>query len=208
MEIVPENGGGPPIALRCLGGGLAPPELAGHLAKVLTLPEGARREIWRAIDCALGDVIDKDADRALDAFCARHGLRDEELSGVMKACRFLLRAAAQTNVTKEELGEDIDALTGSNALIREVVLAGFDGAKARVRQAILRGTLEDHSKLVVDIGWQLERIVASDRGERMDVGIAALTFRYREGGADKRITLHLLPESVKALALACQRLQR
>ena len=50
--------------------------------------------------------------------------------------------------------------------------------------------------------------VASDRGERMDVGIAALTFRYREGGDEKRITLHLLPESVKALAAACQRLQR
>jgi hypothetical protein len=208
MDPAPENGGAQSVRLRCLAGGAAPPDLAGHLAKLLALPEGARREIWKAIDAALADVIDKDADRALDAFCARHGLRDDELASVMKACRFLLRAAAQTNATKAEFGDDVDALTGSDPIVRDVLLAGFDRAKAHVRQAILRGTLEDHSKLVVDVGWQLERIVASDRGERMDVGIAALTFRYREGGADKRITLHLLPESVKALAAACQRLQR
>jgi hypothetical protein len=196
------------VRLHCLGGEPGPADLARHLGRLLDLPEGARREIWKALDPSLGDTIDEGADRALDAFCARHALTVDELGSVIKASRFLLRAAARANLTKAQLAEDVDALTGSSPVAREILLSGFDAAKARLRQAILRGTLEDHSKLVVDIGWQLEHIVASDRGERMDIALAALTFRYREGAEEKRVTLHLLPDAVQTLTAACQRLQR
>ncbi len=197
-----------PVKLRCLGGEAAPPDLAAHLRRLRDLPEGARLEIWKAIDASLGETISPETEQVLDAFCARHAITADELGAVLKACRFLLGAAARTNAGKEQLAADLDALTGGHALTREILLSGFDRAKGRLRQAILRGTIEDHHRLVVDIGWQLEHVVASDRGEHLGVGLAALTFRYREGGDDKRITLHLLPDAVRSLAAACQRLAR
>jgi hypothetical protein len=199
---------GPEIALRCLAGAAAPAELGPHLRRLRDLPEGALREIWVAIDATLGEVVDKESERVLDAFCGRHAVAPAHLGAVLKACRFLLEAAARSQAGKADFAADLDALTGGHALTREILLPGFERGKARLRQALLRATIEDHHKLVVDVGWQLERVVASDRGERLDVGLAALTFRYRDGGEDKRITLHLLPDAVRALAAACERLAR
>jgi hypothetical protein len=197
-----------PIKLRCLAGEPGPPELGDHLRRLRDLPERALREIWTAIDASLDDPVTKDTEQKLDAFSARHELSTAELGEVLKACRFLVLAAARLNATREHFAADLDDLTGGHGLTREILLPGFDRAKARVRQAILRATIEEHHKLVVDVGWQLERVVASDRAERMDVALAALTFRYREGNEDKRITLHLLPDGVRALAAACQRIAR
>jgi hypothetical protein len=197
-----------PIILKCLAGGEAPPDLATHLSRLRELPHGALRELSVAIDATLGETVDKDSERVLDLFCSRHGVAPELLGAVLKACRFILEAAARSQAGKAEFIADLDALTGAHALTREVLAPCFERGKARLRQAILRATIEDHHKLVVDVGWQLERIVASDRGERLDVGLAALTFRYRDGGEDKRITLHLLPDALRALTQACERLAR
>ncbi len=194
------------VKLRCLGGEPGPPELSEHLQRLRELPEGALRELWTVIDAALGEIMTRESEQILDAFCVRHAVRPDHLGAVLKASRFLLDGAARTNATKGDFGGDVDALSGAHALTREILLHGFDRAKARLRQAILRGTVEDHHKLVVDVAWQVERIVASDRGERLDVGLSALTFRYREGGEQKRITLHLLPDAVRTLAAVCERL--
>jgi hypothetical protein len=194
--------------LHCLGEEAGPPELGAHLRRLRDLPEGALRELWRAIDATIGESVSKQAEQLLDAICTRHQVAPDHLGAVLKACRFLLLAAARSDASKGQFAEDLDALTDGHALTREVLLAGFDRAKAKIRQSILRATLEDHHKLVVDIGWQLERVVASDRGERLNVGLAALTFRYREGNEDKQITLHLLPDGVRTLAAACARLVR
>ncbi len=194
--------------LRCLGGEAGPPDLAEHLRRLRGLPDAALREIWKAIDATLGDSVTKATERTLDGFCARHAVAADDLGAILKACRFLLAGAARTHASKADFAADLDALTGGHALTREILLPGFERAKGRLRQGVLRGTIEDHHKLVTDVAWQVERIVASDRGERLDVGLAALTFRYREGGADKRITLHLLPDAVRALTTACQRLAR
>ncbi len=197
-----------PPRLHCLGGEPAPADLAAHLLRLRELPEGARRELWRALDPCLGETIDKEAERALDAFSARHGLTVDELGSVIKACRFLVRSAAQRDTSKAELGQDLDALTNGHALTKEILVSGLDAAKSRLRQEIVKKTISDHHRLVVGVDWELEQVVASSRGEKLGLGLAALTFRYREGEEEKRITLHLLPDGVRAVAAACQRLVR
>ena len=57
-----------PVKLRCLGGEAAPPDLAAHLRRLRDLPEGARLEIWKAIDASLGETISPETEQVLDAF--------------------------------------------------------------------------------------------------------------------------------------------
>lgn len=194
------------VSLKCLGGALAPPDMAPDLRRFAGLPQAAKRQLWHALGPSLAEPVPPDVERILDAFCARHGVPDDDLARVLKACRFLLRAAVRADLDAAAFGADVDALSGGSDEIRVVLLAGYDAAKALIRREIVKNTVLDHGKLLVGADWRLDRVVSSAHGSNIGAGVAVLTLRYREGDRQERLTLHVLPDALRELRDACDRL--
>jgi len=175
----------------------------------MVLPEGARERLWEALGPSLREPIGADVEELLTRFCERHQVADGELARVIKACRFLLRGAAMLDLPRERFAADLVQLLGEEEAeaTRALLLPGYERAKVFVRGELLRRTLDAYEgKLVEHIDWRLEHIVCSSHGDNLDVRLGALTFRYREGDAQGRITLHLGREALEELARACARM--
>lgn len=195
----------PPLRLYCLGGGEAPPELGADLRRLLRLPAEARHKIWQALGPSLAEKLAPETERLLDVFCAAYRVDDEDLARIVKACRFLIREAARRDVPAGALAEDLEALCPAEPLIKELVLAGYDPARAHLRGEIIKAALVDHGKLLVGVNWRVDAIQASERGSALQVPVAMLTLHYREGVETGRMTLQILPDMVRELKQACEK---
>lgn len=190
------------VCLRSLQGKPAPTNLATDLRELTRMPEAARAALWSVLGPSLAEPLTAEAEGLLDAFCRTHRLRRAELSRPVKACRFLLREAARANLERAAFVQDLRALCGPDELIERFLVAGYDVACQVVRQEILQGTLADHGKLLMAVDWRLDSVQASSRGAKMRIPVAMLTLRYREGDQARRITLQVLPETLRQLTQA------
>lgn len=124
----------------------------------------------------------------------------------LKACRFLLREASRADLDAAAFAADVDALSGCSEEIRAILLAGYDAAKGLLRREILRKSLLDHGRLLVGVDWRLDQVLASGHGANLGTPVGVLTLRYRDGERQERLTLHALPEVLRELRDACDRL--
>ena len=60
-------------------------------------------------------------------------------------------------------------------------------------------------KLLEGIDWRLDKLEASDRGHDLRAPVLLLTLRYREGRKSERVTLQLLPDTIRKLKRVCER---
>jgi hypothetical protein len=194
------------VTLHCLGGRPAAPAMERDLRSILALPEAARAHMWEALGPCLAEPFAPEAEAVLDAFCGAYGAPEVELARAIKACRILLRDAAAIDLDRGHFAEDVDALSGGSPEIREMLLHGYDRAKAAVRTEMVRGTLSDHGKLLLKIDWRLDAVDVSNRGSRLMQSVAMLTLRYREGEQDGRMTVQVLPETLRELRAICDAL--
>jgi hypothetical protein len=192
-----------PLRLYCLGGGEAPPGLGADLLRLLRLPVEALQKIWQVLAPSLAEPIAPETEQLLDMFCAAYHADDEDLGRAIKACRFLIREAARLDVPAGALGDDLDRLCPGDPLVKELVLAGYEPAKEKLRHEILKAAVADHGKLLVGIRWRLDAIQASERGARLGVPVALLTLHYLEGTEAGRITLQVLPDMMAELRGVC-----
>lgn len=187
------------ITLQCLGGKAAPPGLAEDLRRILALPPVAAARLWSVLGPSLAEPLPEGLEQQLDAFCREHDLSRADLARPVKAARFLLREAAGMDLAREAVAADLLALCPDAPEIEGVLLAGYDSARAFLRQEMLQGTLADHGKLLVGVDWRRDAVEASSRGAKMRVPVAFVTLRYREGEETKRITLQVLPAMLEEL---------
>ncbi len=188
-----------PVQLRCLQGKPVPADLAGDLRALTRLPPAARAALWSVLGPSLTEPLAPEVEGMLDAFCRAQRLRRDDLARPVKACRFLLREAAGADVPRATFVEDLRALCGRDDAIEQFFVAGYDAACKVVRQEVLQGTLADHGKLLLGVDWRLDSVQASNRGSKMRVPVALLTLRFREGEQTQRITLQVLPETLREL---------
>jgi hypothetical protein len=203
-----EPGAPPSIPLESLAGGAAPPDIADDLRVLTRLPLSARERIWEALGPCLVEVIGPDVEGRLDHFCQTHGVPDGDLARVIKACRFLIREASVVDADRDAFARDLGRLCPDLPALGEILLPGYDLAKAQVRAEILSNTLADHGKLVEGIDWSVDVLSSSSRGERLGLPVIVLTFRYREGTRRDRITLRFVPAFVQRLREICDRIVR
>jgi hypothetical protein len=192
-----------PQKLHALGGGDAPPELGDDLRRLLRMPPEAIGKFWQALGPCLAEQLSEETERLLDVFCAAYRLSDDDLARAIKACRFLVQAAAKLDVPAEQLGEDLDRLCPGAPIVKELLLAGYEPAKAKIRQAIIMAALVDHGKVLIGARWRMDTIDASERGVKLRLPVAMLTLHYREGGETGRITLQVLPDMMGELKAIC-----
>ncbi len=192
-----------PIQLHALGGGAAPPDVAGDLRRLLRIaPEGLGK-LWQVLGPCLSDKISPETEKLLDVYCSAYGVSDDDLGRAIKACRFLIQAAAKLDVPKERFGEDLARLCPDAPVIGEVLLAGYDAAKKQLRQGAALAAVLGHGKAVVNAEWRIDTIETSERGGRIRQSVTILTLHYREGGETGRITLQLLPDVLERLKAMC-----
>jgi hypothetical protein len=195
-----------PVKLHSLGGQEVPGSLLVDLRKVLDLPPAARASLWQALGPSLPEPMPPDAEGQLQTFCTSFAIPPEDLARVLRAQRFLLREATALDVPSDAFADDLTALFPADPAVKEVLAGGYERAKALIRNDILNGTLADHGKLMVGVDWKVESIGASNRGAHLGLPAAVLTLRYREGNEAGRITLQLLPEMVRELRKACEKI--
>lgn len=204
MENTPPPAG-PPSALLCLAGSPAPPEIEADLARVATLPQAARDNLWDVLLPSLEEPLPPAVERRLDDFCARHRVADEHLARALKACRFLLREAAKLDLDAASFASDVAKLASDSASL-DLLAAGYERAKLTVRRQILRAVLLEHGRVLTGVDWRLDTAVASSHGARMTAPIAILTLRHQEGDTAGRTTFHLPLTAVAELRAACEAL--
>jgi hypothetical protein len=192
-----------PVRLYSLGGGEAPPDLAADLRRLLRLPAEALQKLWQVLAPSLTEKLGPETERLLDVFCAAYRVDDAELGRAIKACRFVIREAAQRDVPGGAVADDLDRLCPGEPLVKELVLAGYEPAKAHLRHEILKAAIADHGKLLTGVHWRVDAIQASERGARLGMPVTMLTLHYREGAETGRVTLQVLPDMMGELRAVC-----
>jgi hypothetical protein len=194
-----------PIRLFCLGGGEAPPDLGADLLRLLRLPPEALQTLWQVLAPSLAETIAKETEQLLDVYCAAHKLDEDDLARAIKACRFVIREAAQRDLPAGALAEDLDRLCAGDPLVKELVLAGYEPAKQQIRHEAVKAAIADHGKLLVGVKWRVDAIQGSERGARLGTQVALLTLHYLEGAEAGRVTLQVLPDMMGELKQVCEK---
>lgn len=197
-----------PLELHSLGGGAAPPDLAGDLRRLLRLPPEGLGKLWQVLGPCLAETISPETEKLLDVFCAAYRISDDDLGRAVKACRFLIQSAAKLDVPGERFAEDLARLCPDAPVIAEVLLAGYAQAKATIRNAVALSALLGHERLLTNVEWRVDTIETSDRGARIRLSVVMLTLHYREGAEAGRITLQVLPEMMGQLKGICDKIIR
>lgn len=201
MSQAPAN-----VALHCLAGEEAPPDIGADLRRLQGMPPEAIEKLWQVLAPSLAETLAPETSQLLDMFCAAYRIAEGDLARALKSCRFLIREAARLDVPADHFAADIEALCPDPPLIKEVLLAGFEQARGELRRAILRSSLADHGKLLVGAQWRVDTIQASERGAKLGMPVAMLTLHYREGAKAKRITLQVLPDMMLELKDICEQI--
>jgi hypothetical protein len=197
---------GAPVRLRCLGGAEAPPEVVADAQRVLRLSAVAKQCLWEVLGPSLNEVPPPGMDELVAEFCRAYDVAEDDLGPAVRGCRFLLREASRADLSHLEFAEDVAAVSGGSVELGAILLAGYEGAKAHLRREILRGALGDHGKILEAITWRVDHVAASDRGQNLRIPVTLLTLRYREGDERGRVTLQLLPDAVRELKAACEKI--
>ncbi len=195
--------GGP--GLNCVRGLSGPEELRDDMQELLALPDGIRECFWEILQpCLVGDPSDEQQ-QEIFALCEAHQLDPQRLQNPLRAVRFLVTAAARTALTQEAVVQDVEQLVkdGQLRLALAVLLPCFEQALPLLRAQIVARTITEHGKLAEGVHWRVDKIINSEHGDGVNLPVAVLTFSYREGNRQERITLHLLPDQLAKLKAAC-----
>ena len=192
--------------LGTLGGAYAPDGLGADLGTLLVVPEALQQELWNLIEPYLGDKLDDRAQSRIAQLARRHEVAPEELVKLARACRFLFRRAAETELPVDRLAIDLEALCGDDPRVAQLLLPLYAKALPLLRRRMLYGSVADHGNLATQVDWRLDKILSSQRAGKVDTAVALMTFSYRAGNTDERITLHMLPDLVEQLHRATSRI--
>jgi hypothetical protein len=192
--------------LRSLGGAAPPIEILRDAEHALELPPALRQRFWSILGPCLAEPLPQAIEADLDRLCAQHALAPDALARALKACRFLVRSAASNDLDSRAFAEDLALLTGGSPGLAELLVPGYEAARAVVRSELARAALRDHGKVLERVDWRIDVITASSEAPKLRAPVAVLTLHYREGEARERLTLHATPETLESLRDLCDHL--
>lgn len=195
--------GRPSPPLHTFGGAAADPEIVEDLLRIRELPASARARFWEALGPSLSDPIAPEVEGLLDRFVARHGADAGALAPALKAARALVRRASAIDLDAARFAEDLVALSAGAADLGEVLLPGYEKARALLRAEIARRAVADHGRLLENVAWRVDRLSASDQGSGLSLPVVTLTLHYREGGRQERISVQVLPDVLAEIRAIC-----
>ncbi len=192
-------------ALNCLRGLAGPAGLSDDIQELLALPDGIRARFWEILEpCLVSDPSTEEQERIF-AICGEHQLDPQLLTNPLRGVRFLVNASARAALTKEAVVQDVEQIVrdGQHRHALAVLLPCFEKSLPVLRAQIVARTITEHGTLAEGVHWRVDKIINSEHGDGVNLPVAVLTFRYREGHREERITLHLLPDQLAKLKEAC-----
>lgn len=194
------------LRLSCTRGQPAPPGLPQDTLTLLGLPQAVKDSFFDVLAPYLAGEPSEQDQRSLQKVCEDNELDPQRLVTPIKAARFLISEAARTAQSPETFSEDIARLHDDPRSIKELIgilLPCYEKAAPFIRQQIITRTMSEHGKLTENIHWRVDKVINSEHGDGINTAVAVLTFDYREGAKQERITLHLLPNELARLKAAC-----
>jgi COMM domain-containing protein len=198
----------PPVGpkLRSLGGGAPPAEILRDAEQALELPPRIRQRFWDILGPCLAEPLPSALEADLDRLCAEHSIAPAALARALKACRFLVRNAAANDVEARVFAEDLALLSGGSPRLAELLLPGYETARAMVRAELARAAIGEHGKVLESVDWRIDVVTASSQAAKLRAPVAMITLHYREGDERERITLQATTEALESLRDLCDRM--
>ncbi|MEL7447983.1 MAG: COMM domain-containing protein [Pseudomonadota bacterium] len=193
-------------ALRALGGARVSTDVATGWHAFIALPQPAKDDIWNVLAPLLRNPADPQNPERFQQFCKLHGIEAAATAPALEALNRLLSYASAVDLPEEDFAADLETLSGgTHDPAIASVLAEYAGAKAALRTAALRASIADHGKLLTRIDWRVDDVSSSNHGLEFKAPVMLLTFHFREGQREERITLQLLPDTMRELQDVCSR---
>jgi hypothetical protein len=193
-------------ALHSLGGAAPDPEVVADLLRIRELPGAARQRLWEVLGPSLPEPIPRDVEALLDRFIAAHGADAVTLARALRAARALVRRASAFDVDPKRFGEDLAALSGGTSELGDVLLPGYERARALVRAEIAERAVAGHGRLLEKVAWRVDILTASDQGLGFKLPVLTLTLHYREGRRREQLSVQVLPHVLGEIRALCDRL--
>jgi hypothetical protein len=178
------------------------------LRALATLPTSVRESLWEVLGPNLGAQITEQATAAVNPYCEARRVRATEIMAPVKACRYLIRHAAQRNLSLDDFRSDARSVCGDGEELENRLVGWYEQALPMLRQEIVSAALSAHGNLAIGVDWRLDGMLMSQEGENLGTPVAMLTFRYLEGDQKKRITLQFVPEVIRELHAICEKMLR
>ncbi|MEZ4296622.1 MAG: COMM domain-containing protein [Polyangiaceae bacterium] len=195
-----------PVKLHCLGGREPPLAIVNDLLGLQKMPGGAQERIWEALIHCLGDKAEPESEAALQRFCTAYKVDGDTLALALKGARFFVRQAASRDLSTAVFAEDLMAITSGDEPLSRVLATGYDAAKGPLRAELTRQSLVDHGKVLDRVEWRSDILSASSRGERFRLPYVTMTFSYREGEQQGRVSLQMPRDAVAQLRALCDKI--
>lgn len=184
-----------------LGGEAAPAGLADDLTKVRGLPEGARSALWDLLGPNVGAQVTARDAAATARFCDRHQLTIDAVAPIARGCRLLLREAALRDAPVEDMFRDILELTGDNETARRLSTC-YAKALVAIRAEMTVDTLASFGPVLSQTLCRVDYVTVTQHDKSAVVPVTMLSFRYKEEGADRQLTLQVSPQALAQLKRA------
>ncbi len=197
---------GDSAALRALGGKLAPPKLGPDLRKLRDFSSEAKREIWNALGPSLDEPMTAAAEVALSEYCRRHALDDVVLAAVISAARFLVRESARQRLSQSDFEDDVRDLSKDSGVVQALGV-GYRKALAHLSAGFAARSVAAHGRVLRQIDWRLERVVASSEARVLDVPVARITLTTDGPEGVSSVSLQLDLTTVQKLREACEAIE-
>ncbi|MBL8603715.1 MAG: hypothetical protein JNK72_17445 [Myxococcales bacterium] len=195
------------MKLHSLGGADAPSDLAADLTALGSLPASVADTLWEALAPSLDTPLDPALEGHLDAYVARHRCDGDTLARVLKAARFLVRAAARRGLSTARFEEDLSALVGdAGGRLVTVLGAGYPIALRHLRRSFGAAAAARLAPKVTALAWHVATITASDEAEALDQRVGTLRVTLDDKGCTQVLTLHLTPSEAPSLLAFAEKL--
>ncbi|MEM7235427.1 MAG: hypothetical protein AAF517_24860 [Planctomycetota bacterium] len=165
----------------------------------VALPAEGKGPFW---NLAAPTLLDLDAQRTpelIQGFCSRFETNPDDVTTAVRGCTLFLGRASALDITAQQFQADLDALSGGSLDDVGPILEQYEATKRDIREAMIRGSLSDHGKVLTGVDWRVDQMTASDRGTRFDTNVVFLTLRYQDGDKNEKITLQLTSEGLSQL---------
>lgn len=177
-----------------------PPEgvLAG-LRALRGLPRGAQQNLWHLIEPELDESDPAEQRQRYELYAHRFEANLSHVLAAARTCAYLLRRAAEMNLSKAAFASDLERISGSDRAALELLEPRFESIRDALRIRLLEDTLADHGNVLVDFDWRIDEVRVSNHGEMLGIPVVFMNLKYRHGTEQKQLPLQLTPSAIASL---------
>jgi len=186
-------------ALKSTGGRTVKRAMVQDARRLNLLPLEALPHLWEVLGPLLSNELSRERfHKIAGPFCEKHRVQMGDLIPGIAAVRTLLRAAAKEDLSIGEFVDDME-VCGIDVPVGRVIAEGYPKAIVMIRSELSMAALMDHGAVLQHVDWRLDQLRSCSRIKNVNAPVPTLTFHYREGDEDRRLSLQVIGPVLKSL---------